>query len=233
MIEKYGLLTVLGRDPQDGGYSFVRCDCGTEKRVQNYHMRKGNTRSCGCLHKKLSSARAGVMHKANTKHGMARSKVMSVWFGMRQRCNNPNSRFFSHYGGRGITICERWDKFENFLEDMGEPGPDMTLDRIDNSKGYEPSNCRWATRKDQQNNRRACRYVTYKGETKTISEWAAETGIHRNTLDERIAKGWPLERVFNPEKQVNLSGLALGLPTRNGEYTPKARRKVSHGDLLR
>jgi hypothetical protein len=232
MVEKYGLLTVHGVDPTDAKYRLVRCDCGTEKRVRRDHLMTGKTRSCGCLHKRLASERIGKMHEGNVKHGMAGSRVMGIWLTMRQRCNNANNPHYPYYGGRGITICERWNEFENFLADMGEPGPKMTIDRIDNAKGYEPDNCRWATRKEQQNNRRACRYVTYNGETKTVAQWAATTGIHRNTLDRRLAEEWPLERVFDPRKQENRSGLALGVAARQGDYIPKGRKKIRHADRV-
>lgn len=118
-----------------------------------------------------------------------------TWKRMRQRCLNNNERF-KHWSGRGITICERWNKFENFLEDMGQrPGPGYSLDRIDNNKGYSPDNCRWATYKQQMSNTTFNRLITYKGETKTIVDWAIALGMPRRTLAHRLDR-WTLEDAF-------------------------------------
>jgi hypothetical protein len=102
-----------------------------------------------------------------------------AWRGMLARCRNPRHPSYKNYGGRGITACERWNSFENFLDDMGKrPSPKHSLDRIDNNGNYEPGNCRWATRREQANNTRMNRFVTFDGRTMTLAQWARETGIH-------------------------------------------------------
>lgn len=133
------------------------------------------------------------------KHGASTTPEYNAWRAIKQRCHNPNSRYYKWYGERGIAICERWrDSFQNFLEDMGErPSDKHTLDRIDTDKGYSPDNCRWATRKEQSNNLRKNIPITYQGRTQTISEWADELGFKYFNLYNRICRyGWTVERAF-------------------------------------
>lgn len=121
---------------------------------------------------------------------------------MKQRCTNPRSKFFAYYGGRGITICADWiDSFENFLKDMGEKPEDMSLDRINNNGSYEPGNCRWATKKEQQNNLRSNRIYNLYGKDFTISQLSEKFGIHRNTLDRRLKLGIPVIQAVIPPKK--------------------------------
>lgn len=119
------------------------------------------------------------------------------WAAMRQRCKHAYRHNFHRYGGRGINICERWDKFPNFLEDMGERPDGMTLERKDNNIGYEPSNCIWATQKEQQNNRRNNRILKINGVEKTVAQWSEETGLHRATIMGRIKRGWSEDRILS------------------------------------
>ena len=115
---------------------------------------------------------------------------------MKHRCFNSRNRKYAIYGGRGITVCERWLTYENFLADMGEPPPGMSIDRIDNDKGYEPGNCRWATKETQRRNQRRCRRVTFDGRAQTLAEWAEELGFSLQVLQDRERRGWSVERAF-------------------------------------
>jgi hypothetical protein len=148
-------------------------------------------------------------HTFLVKHGHSKRKQHSrtyrVWAGIRTRCVNPKDTAYQNYGGRGITICDRWkDSYENFLEDMGErPGKEYSIDRIDNEKGYSPDNCKWATRKEQHRNTRRNVWIEFNGQRKVASDWAAEYGISATTLKYRIFKaGWDVEKALTtPTKQ--------------------------------
>lgn len=132
----------------------------------------------------------------NIKHGGHGTLTYSRWKSMMQRCNDPNADNFKHYGGKGISVCERWRDFAAFLADMGECKNDETLDRIDNAKGYEPGNCRWATMAEQNRNRSHCVKLSYQGRTMILRDWATEIGISPNALAQRIYLGWSVERAL-------------------------------------
>jgi len=122
---------------------------------------------------------------------------------MKSRCNNPNNVSFDNYGGRGISVCGRWDKYQNFISDMGNrPTLKHTLDRIDNDGNYEPSNCRWATRKEQQRNRRTNHIIEFNGESKNITDWSNDLGIKLTTLIGRLDRGWSIEKTLTTPVKV-------------------------------
>ena len=138
---------------------------------------------------------------SNNRHGhtthTSSSPTYKSWHMMLQRCTNPNYPQYADYGGRGITVCKRWRVFKNFLDDMGVRPEGLTLDRKNNSKGYSPANCKWATRAEQQRNRRSSNVWTHKGERKTVAEWAEQLGMKRHSLYMRVAVyGWTVHRAL-------------------------------------
>lgn len=136
-------------------------------------------------------------NKGNTKHGGHGTLTYARWKSMNQRCSPTNAERLPKYAGAGIAVCERWKSFDVFLEDMGEcPNKLTTLDRIDNTKGYEPGNCRWATKTEQCLNRSMTVLLTHNGITKSVSEWAETVGIAANTLHKRLYLGWTTERAL-------------------------------------
>lgn len=154
------------------------CSCGEEVVVRARNLTSGNTTSCGCWKREFV--------RANETHGKSRTNTYGVWNTMRQRCENSASKAYPYYGGRGITVCERWKSFPNFLADMGEQPPDKSIERIDNNGPYSPENCRWATRVEQGANKRNNRLVTYCGQTRTLAALAKHLGITTSALRYRI-----------------------------------------------
>jgi len=121
---------------------------------------------------------------------------------MKDRCNNPNHCAYHRYGGRGITVCARWNKFENFFQDMGHSNG-LTLERKNNDKGYSPKNCYWATSKEQNRNTARTSRITFNGVTLNLAAWAEKLGINYRTLYCRFKRGWPIAKAFNPKKLIN------------------------------
>lgn len=182
------------------------CDCGQECHVDGRSLRGGRQRSCGCLRREASSS-------AQTTHGLSKSAEFKAWCAIKQRCGNPKTRNFHCYGGRGITVCDRWlHSFETFLEDMGpRPSPKHSIDRRDNDGPYAPGNCRWATRVQQNRNKRNNRRVTIGGETLTVIEWCERSGLQSHVIRNRLRLRWPAESLLLPAKIIRLD--------RRGKYT--------------
>ena len=191
--ERFGRLVVQrwAYSQSERRYWLCRCDCGQETTVSTGHLREGDVASCGCLQKELSSQR----HRT---HGMTDSRVYHSWRGILSRCYNPHGKAYQSYGGRGITVCERWRySFENFYADMGDPPIGLTLERKDTNGQYSPENCVWATWQRQRINQRRTVYYTHNGETHHVQEWSVITGIHRSTLAYRINKlQWDIARAL-------------------------------------
>lgn len=178
---RFGRLLVLRhhQDPRANTRWLCKCDCGQECVVVGSHLSSGHTESCGCKRKEVTSARA-------RRHGLADTPTYYTWQHMIGRCVSPGDPAFQSYGGRGISVCERWLRFDSFLADMGVRPPGMTLDRIDNNKGYSPENCRWASRKTQNNNtRRNIVVETGDGSRMTLKEFSERTGQNYGTVKSR------------------------------------------------
>jgi hypothetical protein len=131
-------------------------------------------------------------------HGMHGTPTYKSWVRMKQRCLDKNSPDYEHYGARGITVCRRWMKFENFYADMGERQDGLTLERKNNSIGYEPDNCMWGSRREQSVNRSITKWITYKGETLCMTDWARRVGLTKHRLSQRLIAGWPIEKALTP-----------------------------------
>jgi len=192
----YGRLTVtdsstIGPPPLRLTMCTCRCDCGNFLTVSANALRSGNTKSCGCLRKDVAAAQS-------TTHGKSRTPEYLVWLGMRGRCNNPKNTKFEFYGGRGITVCTRWnDSFQAFIEDMGKkPSKKHEIERRDNDLGYSPENCYWATRTQQNNNTRHNRMLTWRGETHTLADWARIMRLPRPVVTNRLYRHWSIERAL-------------------------------------
>jgi hypothetical protein len=194
---KYSKLTVLAFSHMNtnGKACFVcKCDCGKETIVSGSLLRNGSTRSCGCLVIEMTK-------KASLRHGACvngeSTKEYHIWMGMKDRCRNPHNKAYRFYGAKGIIVCDRWAEFSNFLSDMGKrPSNKHSIDRIDSTGNYEPSNCRWATMKEQQNNRIDNRIIEFDGKSMTVARWANHLGIPPYILGNRLSRRWSEERAL-------------------------------------
>lgn len=178
------------------------CECGSE--VEVFHSNVVRTKSCGCLHRE-TRRQNGL---ARATHGHSRGGRLSheymTWQGMVARCTRAETDGFERYGGRGISVCERWREFANFLADMGtRPGQRHTLDRIDNDGNYEPSNCRWATLEEQANNRSNSHHIEIDGVTKTLTQWAREAGVSDACIYNRLRRGLIGRALLAPSRRGN------------------------------
>ena len=212
--KKYGRLTVLeliGRTKHGCLLYRCRCECGAIKNVESRGLTDGRVLSCGCLKSKSLNMCQSITYKS--------------WMSAKQRCYNPNNHNYSKYGGRGITMCDKWKhSFVAFLHDMGErPSRLHTLDRIDTNGSYEPSNCRWATAKEQGNNRRDNHLIEIDGKTLTTSQFAEEYDINYSNIKMELRKGLTPKEIIT--KYKNIEALMEARRKRSIENLPK-RGKV-------
>lgn len=201
--EVFGSLTVLefaGQDRFRGSLWLCRCECGGETVCRGGDLKRGATRSCGCLHKSIVVA-------TQTTHGLSHLPEYKVWWLMLQRCEDTSRNDYARYGGRGINVCERWHTFENFIADMGRrPSPKHQIDRIDNSIGYSPENCRWVTASQNCRNRRNNRIVTFRGEKRCLAECIELSGLNYGTVYSRLRLGWTVEEALAKTPQRGKGG---------------------------
>lgn len=190
----FGDLTATGesfKDPVKKCYLVpVVCVCGKKYFCFKGNLLKGHSRSCGCM-------RSSRVTQFLTRHGETHTRLYDIWVGMRQRCSDSKNIGYHRYGGRGITVCAEWQSYETFRDWALNNGyqDNLSLDRINNDGNYEPSNCRWATQRQQCNNTSKTRFVTAFGETKTVSEWLQDSRcvVPRHAIHKRITIGWTAE----------------------------------------
>ena len=198
--QKFGRLTVIARAEnhvQPSGKSYTqwlcRCECGNEVVVRSANLKKGHTKSCGCWQRDKV-----------TTHGLKKTRLYVIWRDIKLRCFNPNANNFKDYGAKGVTMCDEWkNNFKNFYDWAMSNGynkdakrGECTIDRIDNSKGYCPQNCRWIDNLAQQNNRINNRFLTYNGKKQTVAEWGRELNMPRHALCARLYSGWSIEKTL-------------------------------------
>lgn len=200
--KRFGRLTVVSRAANNHrGQTMWNCvcDCGIEKAVLGYNLTKGLTKSCGCYHQDRLIA-------DKTTHGDSHSRLHSIWTNMKTRCTNQNTRSYKDYGGRGITVCDEWaNDYSTFKAWALKSGYEdkLTIERIDNNKGYFPQNCCWVTHSEQATNKRNLRKLTYNGETHSLAEWGRITGLGASTIRARIdRRGWTIQAALSTKKAV-------------------------------
>ena len=193
--ERFGRLIVVekaGPNTHRKMRWLCRCDCGNQLIVLGDSLRNGRIQSCGCLQKELTSKRFST-------HNKSEERIYRIWKTMKNRCNNPNYKWYVNYGGRGIKVCDEWQKFESFYEWSMVSGytETLTLDRINFNGNYEPSNCRWVDMVTQNNNKRTNHRITFNNETHTMKEWSRILGIKYSVLENRLNKyKWSVEKAF-------------------------------------
>jgi hypothetical protein len=194
---RYGKWTVISGPVEgdfQGAFWLCRCDCGTEKAISGSRLRLGRSRQC-----------VPCQRIARKTHGMAgKTPEYQTWVHLIMRCENKKDRAYNRYGGRGIKVCESWrDSFTNFLADMGpRPSTKHSIDRINNDGNYEPGNCRWATRAEQNANTSQNRLFTIGNETLCLAHWAARFGISKASLWARLNLGWDIQMALTAPKNT-------------------------------
>lgn len=192
--QRFGRLTAIaevGRTNNGNAKWLCKCDCGGEKVVASFGLRSGRTQSCGCIKREQNE----TMFTTHGESGHRKTKLYRIWSGMKSRCLNSNWDCYQKYGAKGTDICTEWvDSYESFRDWAMKNGyrDGLTIDRKDNSKGYSPDNCRWATTKEQNNNRTNNHRLTFNGKTQTMAEWSEELGMSYKAIEHRINRGWPV-----------------------------------------
>ena len=218
--QRFGRLTVIEDDGKRTNKGMVMwhciCDCGKHVHVPTSYLTTGDTRSCGCLFKETAKQPSTLRHGDASPNGKY-ARIYESWHQMKKRCNNPKDRNYHNYGGRGISVCDEWNRYENYRDWALKNGysDELTIDRIDVNGNYEPSNCRWADSITQGNNRRSNRNVEYRGEIHTVKEWSRITGLSPGVIARRIDTGWNMDDVFN--KPTNIRKAPCPGITYNGE----------------
>ena len=199
-----GRLTVVGYDEWKHGrpYLVCKCDCGKTLSVRDDAIIGQTTRSCGCLQREAPGKYYAGHQKVGTQNNESRDRLHNIWYLMRHRCNDPKSKAYNRYGGRGIKVCDAWDDCQNgyfaFREWALSNGyaDGLSIDRINNDEDYTPENCRWSTTTEQANNKRCNVTLTYNGTTKTAAQWAKELGVNYHAFINRVYLGWDTDRIF-------------------------------------
>lgn len=228
----FGRLTVLNKHGNQKPTQWLcRCECGELTIINSSNLRTGNTTSCGCFNREKAGERLRT-------HGLSGTPEYVSWCNIKDRCYNTSNKSYNYYGGRGITMCSEWmASFEQFYTDMGpKPGPEYSIDRIDNDKGYEPGNCRWATHAEQANNQQSNRRIEFRGQEMSFNELAILTDIPRDLLYKRVhVHGMDIETAVTKEKpepilvehngqKKRLSQLAQDLEIDDGTLRSRIRR---------
>ena len=201
----FGKLVVVGfhEKGKHGHYKWLcKCECGNESVSFASNLLRGIATSCGCYGRNIIGG--------NTRtHGMSKTRMFKIWVGIRKRCTNPNMTSYKDYGGRGIKVCERWDEYINFYNDMKDGYSDsLTLERDNPNGDYEKSNCRWATSKEQGRNKRNTRSIDLEGRSLTAAAWAEISGTESSTIIWRIKKGWDVRRAIYGDPVTDLSEIS-------------------------
>jgi hypothetical protein len=189
--DRYGRYTVLSTHKKDGTYRYYalcQCDCGSNPRyVFTGGLRNGGQKSCGCLQRETA-----------TTHGLWKNPIFKVWKGMMSRCYKETDKRYNRYGGRGIDVCEEWRDVRKFTKDMSATfKPGLQIDRIDNDKGYHPSNCRWTDRGTQARNKSNIKKYSFDGLTMCLAEWSRHLDIPMSCLWDRLHRGWTIDKTLS------------------------------------
>lgn len=207
--QKFGKWTVLEKSSKSKKW-VCRCECGNIKEVVGAQLRNGTSTNCGCV-------------GGHYKHGLKGTRIYNIWNAMKQRCNNPNTEGFKNYGGRGIKVCEEWEKdvksFHDWAINNGYED-NLTLERNDINGNYEPFNCSWKTMKEQANNKRNNHLIEFEGQIKTISEWSEIKGISKELILERIKRDIKKEKLFEkPKKRIEVKATINGIEKTVSEWS--------------